>query len=147
MAATSRGDRKFARNGVVGMSTVSGEALVLLLFRPLLLGAARRGAALLLLAAGEAGSKSCRRAATLRFLGGDLPMAIPLLVQHDTVKSSKKCRLREDKSLPSKCHPFIFFISSLYSMYEIQHCLYGECGADPSPVHLQVPNHVHIIHS
>ncbi len=69
------------------MSTVSGEALVLLLFRPLLLIAARRGA-LLLLAAGEAGAKSCGRADDLRFLGGDLPMAILLLVQHDTVKST-----------------------------------------------------------
>ena len=94
MAATSRGDRKFARKGVVGMSTVSGEALVLLLFRPLLLGAARRGAALLLLAAGEAGARSCGRAAALRFLGGDLPMAILPLVQHDTSQRTK-CRSAE----------------------------------------------------
>ena len=83
------------------MSTVSGEALVLLLFRPLLLGAARRGAALLLLAAGEADSKSCGRAATLRFLGGDLPMAIPLLVQHDTVIS----QARKDYEKINRCLP------------------------------------------
>ncbi len=71
------------------MSTVSGEAVVLWLLRPVLLE--RRGAPLVLLAAGEAGGKSCGRAATLRFLGGDLPMAILLLVQHDTSQRTK-CR-------------------------------------------------------
>ena len=77
------------------MSTVSGEALVLWLFRPLaLLEPARRRAPMVLIAAGEAGAKSCGRAAALRFLGGDLPMAILLLVQHDTSQRTK-CRSAE----------------------------------------------------
>jgi hypothetical protein len=122
MAATSRGDRKFARNGVVGMSTVSGEAFELLLFRPLLLGAARRGAALLLLAAGEAGPKSCGRADALRFLGGDLPMAILLLVQHDTVEVNAV--QNADYQKINRCLPIAINSSSssqACTVYEIQH--------------------------